>query len=61
MFSNSFFFVRANLDYADIIYSKPLSKSFKKKVRMFQCNTALIITGAIKGTCNKIRFEIFSR
>ena len=43
-------FVRPNLDYADIIYDKPLNESFKRKIEMVQYNAALIITGAIKGT-----------
>ena len=50
-------FVRPNLDYTDIIYDKPLNKSFKKKIERVQYNAALIITGAIKGT----RFGIFGR
>ena len=52
-------FVRPNLDYADIIYDKPLNESFKKKTEMIQYNPALIITGAIKGTCrDKIYQEL---
>ena len=43
-------FVRPNLDYADVIYNKPLNESLKRKIEMVQCNTALIITGAFKGT-----------
>ena len=39
-----------NLDYADIIYDKLLSKYFKKKIEMVQYNAVLIITGALKGT-----------
>ena len=41
-------FVRPNLDYADIIYDKPLKESFKKKIESAQYEAALIITGAIK-------------
>ena len=44
-------FVRPNLDYADTIYDKLLNESLKKKIEMVQYNAALIITGAIKGTC----------
>ena len=52
-------FVRPNLDYADIIYGKPLNDSFKKEIEMVQYNAALIITGAIKGTCrDKIYQEL---
>ena len=43
-------FVRSNLDYADIIYSKSLRESLKRKIEMVQYNAALIITGAFKGT-----------
>ena len=38
------------LDYADIIYDKPLNESLKRKIEMVQYNAALIITGAFKGT-----------
>ena len=41
-------FVRSILDYADIIYDKPLNESFKKKIESAQYEAALIITGAIK-------------
>ena len=52
-------FVRPNLDYTDIIYDKPLNESFKKEIEMVQYNAALIITGAIKGTCrDKIYQEL---
>ena len=43
-------FVRPILDYADIIYGKPLTESFKDKLEMVQYNAALVITGAFKGT-----------
>ena len=43
-------FARPNLDYADIVYEKPLNESFKRKIEMVQYNTAFIITGAFKGT-----------
>ena len=42
-------FVRPNLDYADIIFDKPLYESFKRKIEMVQYKAALVITGAIKG------------
>ena len=43
-------FVRPNIDYADIIYKKPLSESVQRKTEMVPYNAALIITGAFKGT-----------
>ena len=43
-------FIRPILDYADIIYEKPLTELFKDKLEMVQYNAALVITGAIKGT-----------
>ena len=36
-------FVRPILDYADIIYDKPLTESFKDKLEMVQYNAALVI------------------
>ena len=43
-------FVRPILDYADIIYDKSLTESFKDKLEMVQYNAELVITGAVKGT-----------
>ena len=42
--------VRANLDYADIIYGKPFTESLSKKNEMIQYKAALVITGAKKRT-----------
>ena len=52
---NSFFtiyktFVRPFLDFADIIYDKPPTESFKDKLEMVQYNATLVITSAFKGT-----------
>ena len=41
---------RSVLDYAYIIYDKPLTESFKDRLEMFQYNATLFITGTIKGT-----------
>ena len=38
------------LDYADTIYDKPDSKSFKDWLEKIHYNAALAITGAIRGT-----------
>ena len=43
-------FVRPILEYADIIYDKPHTESFKDKLETVQYNAAVVITGAIKGT-----------
>ena len=43
-------FVRPILDFADIIYDKPLTESLKDKFEMVQYNAALVITSAFKGT-----------
>ena len=43
------YFVRVNLDYADIVFDKPFNESFNKK-KMIQYNAALMITDVIKGT-----------
>ena len=46
-------FVRSHLDNADIIYEKPFNNVFKEKLERVQYSAALIITGAIKGTCRE--------
>ena len=43
-------FVRPHLDYGDIIYDQPNNESFRQKLESYQCNAALAITGAIRGT-----------
>ena len=43
-------FVWPILNYADIIYDKPLTESFKDRLVTVQYNAALVITGVIKGT-----------
>ena len=41
-------FVRPNLDYADIVYDKPLNESFKTKIKIIQYRSVLVISGAIE-------------
>ena len=43
-------FLRPHLDYCDVIYDKPHNEKFADTVESIQCNAALAITGAIKGT-----------
>ena len=38
------------VNYADIIYAKPLTESFNDELEMVRYNAAFVITGAIKGT-----------
>ena len=56
-------FIRPHLDYADAIYDQHYNNSFPKKLESVEYNTALGITGFIKGssrekTLSKVRFEI---
>ena len=43
-------FVRAHLNYGDIIYDKAYNASFHHKLESFQYNACLAITVAIRGT-----------
>ena len=43
-------FLRPHLVYGDIIYDQPNNETFTQKVERIQCNSALSITGAIKGS-----------
>ena len=43
-------FIRAYLDYCDVIYEQPDNESFCSKIEQIQYNAALAITGAIRGT-----------
>ena len=43
-------FIRPHLDYGDVIYDQPNLFSLANKIESVQYNTALAITGAIRGT-----------
>ena len=43
-------FLRPHLDYCHVIYDKPHTEKFTDTVESIQYNTALAITGPIKGT-----------
>ena len=43
-------FIRPHLDYEDIIYNQAYNVSFHQKLESIQYNSALAITGAIRGT-----------
>ena len=38
------------MDYGDILYHQPYNESINSKLESIQCNAALAITGALKGT-----------
>ena len=55
-------FVRPHLDYGDVIYDRPNNHSFSEKIESIQYNSALAITGAIRGSYtekfyNELGFE----
>ena len=55
-------FVRPHVDYGDIIYDQPNNEQFCNMIERVQYNSALAITGAIKGTSqqkiyNELGFE----
>ena len=43
-------FVRPHLDYGDVIYDQPNNQSISDRIESVQYNSALAITGAIRGT-----------
>ena len=43
-------FIRPHIDYCDVIYDKPNNTAFKNKIEKIQYDSALAITGAIRGT-----------
>ena len=43
-------FLRPHLDYGDVIYDGTFNESFQNKLESVQCNVALAITGAIRGS-----------
>ena len=43
-------FVRPHIDYGDVIYDQPNNSGLSDKIESVQCNAALAITGAVRGT-----------
>ena len=50
-------FVRPHLDYADIIYDKPNNVNICNKIESLQHNSALDITGAIRGSSKEKLYQ----
>ena len=50
-------FVRPHLDYSDVIYDQPNSSCLSDKIETVQYNTALAITGAIRGTSKEKLYQ----
>ena len=36
--------------YADVIFDKPSNAAFSNPIESVRCNTALVVTGTIRGT-----------
>ena len=53
-------FVKTHLDYGDIIYDQAFNNSFHHKIKSLQCNAALAITGAIRGTSMEKSYQELS-
>ena len=50
-------FIRSHLDYGDIIYDKAYNTSFHQILEKVQYNSALAITGAIRGTSKEKLYQ----
>ena len=50
-------FVRPHLDYSDVIYDNTYIDSFHSKLKAYQYDAALLLTGAIKGSSGKKLYE----
>ena len=53
-------FIRPHLDYGDIVYDRAFNESFHKNLESIQCNAAITITGAIRGTSSEKLFQELS-
>ena len=49
--------LRPHLDYADVIFDKPISASFSNRIELAQYNAASAITGAIRGTSEEKLYQ----
>ena len=50
-------FISPHLDYGNVIYDQAYNASFQQKEESIQCNTAIAITVAIRGTSKEKLFE----
>ena len=50
-------FIRPHLDYGDIVYDRAFNESFHEKLESTQYNTAIAITGTIRGTSSEKLFQ----
>ena len=48
-------FVRPHLSHGDIIYKQPNKENANQNIKRFQYNDTLAISGAIKGTYQRIK------
>ena len=53
-------FIRPHLDYGDIIYDQVYTASFHQKIQSVQYNSALAITGTIRGICKEKLYQELS-
>ena len=51
-------FIRPHLDYGNIIYDDAFNESFHQHLESIQYNTAIAITGAIRGTLSEVFQEL---
>ena len=49
-------FIQPHLDYGDTVYDRAFNESFHKNLESIQYNTAIAITGAIRGTSSEKLF-----
>ena len=50
-------FIRSHLDYRNILFDKPNSENFQKKMQKFQHSICLAITGGIQGTSRERLYD----
>ena len=50
-------FIRAQLDYGDVIYDRAFNESLHQHLESIQCNAAIAITGAITGKSSEKVFQ----
>ena len=50
-------FIRPHLDYGDVIYGRAFNESFHQRLESIQYNSAIAITGTIRGTSSEKLFQ----
>ena len=50
-------FIRSHFDYANVVYDQSYKSPFHEKLESIQCNAALAVTGAVRGSSSEQLYQ----